>query len=72
MSLQIPLRMLVEQQYWAFEGTQFIPDADTLLFRLQDQGLTPVQYRCDAKEYEASPERAAIRSLLLTFVGEGP
>jgi hypothetical protein len=66
------LRTLVEQQFWNFEGTAFVPDAPMFLFRLQMPGLPPMDYRCDKTEYEASPERLAIRATLLTFVGEDP
>ena len=62
------LRALVETQYWTFQGTQFIPDADSFLVRIHDKGLQPVEYRCDAQEYASSPQRSAIRSVLLTFV----
>jgi len=64
------LRALVEQQYWTFEGTQFVPDANVFLFRLYYKDLQPVDYRCDAEEYRQSPPRAAIRLLLLKFVSD--
>ena len=65
------LRELVAKQYWTFEGTQFIPDAPMLLFRFYDKSLQFIDYRCDADEYERSPERSAIRSVLLAFVTGG-
>ena len=70
--LQQLLRALIEAKYWTLEGTTFVPDANTFLLRLQAKDLAPVEYRCDAEEYTASPERAAIRAILLTFVGEHP
>src|SRR3989338_5992671 len=33
------LRDLVDQQYWAFEGTRFVPDAESFLFRFYDKDL---------------------------------
>ncbi len=62
------LRDLVEKQYWTFQGTRFIPDNTIFLFRFYDKDLPSVDYRCDVNEYESSPERSAIRSVLLNFV----
>ena len=62
------LRELVEKQYRTFEGTRFIPDNTTFLFRFYYKDLSPVSYRCDIDECESSPQRSAIRSALLTFV----
>ena len=62
------LRELVEKQYWTFEGTQFIPDNTMFLFRFYYKNLPYVDYRCDVNEYEPSPQRSAIRSVLLNFV----
>ena len=66
------LRDLVATQYWTFEGTRFTPDNAIFLFRVYSKGLPSVDYRCDADEYEASPPRSAIRSLLLQFVSGAP
>ena len=65
------LRELVAKQYWTFEGTRFVPDANMFLFRFYSKDLKPVDYSCDADEYARSPERSAIRSVLLTFVAGG-
>ena len=62
------LRELVAKRYWTFQGTQFSPDADSFLFRFHDKDLQPVEYSCDAAEYRQSPQRSAIRSVLLNFV----
>ena len=62
------LRELVEKLYWTFEGTQFIPDNNMFLFRFYYKNLPYVDYRCDVDEYEPSPLRSAIRSVLLNFV----
>lgn len=62
------LRDLVAKQYWTFGGTRFIPDADAFRFRFHYKGLPPVDYSCDAHEYQQSPHRAAIRSVLMAFV----
>ena len=62
------LRDLVDKQYWTFEGTRFIPDNTVFLFRLYYKDLQSVDYRCDVDEDAASPQRASIRSALLTFV----
>ena len=62
------LRELVGKQYWTFEGTRFIPDNTIFLFRFSYMDLRPVDYRCDVNEYEPSPQRSAIRSVLLNFV----
>ena len=64
------LSELVAQQYWVFQGTRFVPDADTFLFRFYYQGLPFVTYQCDAEEYRRSQPREAIRSTLLTFVSQ--
>lgn len=62
------LQELIEKQYWTFQGTQFIPDTNTFLFRFYYKNLQYVDYHCDANEYISSPQRSAIRSALLTFV----
>jgi len=62
------LRALIDKKYWTFQGTPVVPDADIFLFRVYYKDLPPVQYSCDADEYQQSPQRAAIRSVLLTFV----
>ena len=62
------LRELVDKRYWTFQGTRFIPDNTMFLFRLYDKDLPPVDYRCDVDEYQPSPERSAIRAVLLNFV----
>ena len=62
------LRELIAKQYWTFEGTRFVPDADIFLFRLYYKDLRPVDYRCDADEYQQSPQRSVIRSGLFTLV----
>ena len=62
------LRELVEKQYWTFEGTRFVPDANIFLVRFYDKNLPYVDYRCDADEYRQSQQRSAIRSVLLDFV----
>lgn len=62
------LRTLIEHQYWTFQGTQFIPDAPGFMFRFHYQDLPPVEYRCDAHEYEPSAQLLAIRSVWLNFV----
>ena len=64
------LSELVAQQYWTFQGTRFVPDADTFLFRFYYQELPVVTYQCDAEEYRRSQAREAIRSTLLTFVSQ--
>ncbi len=64
------LRELVEKQYWAFEGTRFIPDNNMFLFRFYYKNLQYVDYRCDVDEFEPSLQRSAIRSALLTFVSD--
>ena len=62
------LRELVEKQYWTFEGTQFVPDANMFLVRFYYKNLPYVDYSCDADEYRQSQLRSAIRSVLLNFV----
>ena len=62
------LRALIEKQYWMFQGTRFIPDNTMFLFRIYYKDWPPVDYRCDVEEYIASPQRAAIRAILLDFV----
>lgn len=59
---------LIEHQYWTFKGTKFIPDANGFMFRFHYKGLPPIEYRCDAHEYEPSAQLSAIRSLWLNFV----
>ena len=61
------LRDLVEEQYWTFEGTRFIPDNTVFLFRFYYKDLQYVDYRCDVDEYELSQPRLAIRSVFLEF-----
>ena len=65
------LQELVEKQYWTFQGTQFIVDADEFMFRVHYKNLQPVEYRCQAHEYQQSQPLSAIRAVLLTFVS-GP
>lgn len=62
------VRELVEKQYWTFQGTAFIPDAEEFMFRIHYKNLQPVEYRCQAREYQPSQPLSAIRSVLLTFV----
>lgn len=62
------VQQLIEQEYWTFQGTQFIPDNTMFLFRFYYKNLQSVDYRCDVNEYEPSQPRSAIRSVLLTFV----
>ncbi len=64
------LRELAERQYWTFQGTSFIPDADTFLFRFYYKDLKDVTYRCDAQEYQQSEPRSAIRDVFLKFVSK--
>lgn len=64
------LRELVEKQYWTFQGTRFIPDADGFLFQFYYKDLKYVAYSCDAQEYQQSEQRSAIRSILLDFVSD--
>ena len=67
------LRELVDKQYWTFQGTQFTPDNTMFLFRFYYKDLQPVDYRCDVEEYKSSPQRSAVRSVLLNFVqGSSP
>ena len=66
------LKELVAKQYWIFQGTKFVPDAEALIFRLRDKDLPPVDYRCDAEEIGKSPEREAIRTLFVTFLSGAP
>ena len=65
------LQELVEKQYWTFQGTQFIVDADEFMFRVHYKNLQPVEYRCQAHEYQQSQPLSAIRAVLLTFMS-GP
>lgn len=62
------LRTLVEHRYWTFQGTQFIPDASGFMSRFHYKDLPPVEYRCEAHEYEPSAQLSAIRSVWLSFV----
>ncbi len=62
------LRTLIEHQYWTFQGTQFVPDAPWFMFRFHYKDLSPIEYRCDAHEYEPSAQLSAIRSAWLSFV----
>jgi hypothetical protein len=62
------VRDMLAKQYWTFQGTRFVPDANKFIFRFWAPGLEPVDYWCDAAEYEKSPERAAIREALLRFI----
>ncbi len=64
------LRELIEKEYWTFEGTRFVPDANMFLFRFYDKDLQPVDYRCDAQEYQSSEQRSAIRAVFLNFVAD--
>ena len=64
------LRELVERQYWTFQGTSFIPDADGFLFRFDYKGLKYVTYHCDAQEYQQSEPRLSIRDVFLKFVSK--
>lgn len=61
-------RILIEHRYWTFQGTEFIPDANGFMFRFHYKDLPPVEYRCEAHEYEPSAQLSAIRSLWLDFV----
>ena len=63
---------LVAAQYWIFRGTEFVPDAQAFVFRLRDEDLSVVDYRCDAEEIGKSPEREAIRTFFLTFLSGAP
>ena len=64
------LERLIAKQYWTFEGTRFVPDASLFLFRFYYRDLKPVDFRCDAEEFQRSETRAAIRDLFLRFVAE--
>ena len=64
------IQELIDKQYWTFQGTRFVPDAPTFLFRFYYADLPYVDFRCDAEEFRQSPERAAIRDLFLKFVSE--
>ncbi|MBI5149612.1 MAG: hypothetical protein HZA28_02415 [Candidatus Omnitrophica bacterium] len=62
------LRQLIEHEYWTFQGTQFIVDASSFMFRFHYKDMPPVEYYCDAQEYEPSAQLSAIRSAWLSFV----
>jgi hypothetical protein len=64
------LEQLIAKQYWTFEGTRFVPDAPLFLFRFHYRDLKPVDFRCDAEEFQRSEARAAVRDLFLRFVSE--
>lgn len=67
------LGALVEKKYWTFQGIKFIPDADSFLFRFHYKDLQPVEYHCQAHEYQQSQPLSAIRSVWLAFVsGSSP
>lgn len=67
------LGALVEKKYWTFQGTKFIPDFEEFMFRFHYKNLQPVEYRCQAHEYQQSQPLSAIRSVLLSFVsGSSP
>ena len=63
------LQELLETEYWTFRGTRFIPDYDDFRVRFHYKDLTPVEYYCQAHEYEPSQSLLAIRDVVLTFVG---
>jgi hypothetical protein len=63
---------LIQHEYWTFQGETFYPDGGDFLFRIQDSDLPPVEYRCGPHEYRQSPQRLAIRRLLLEFVAACP
>ena len=58
---------LITNEYWTFQGTRFVPDAPTFLFRFIYADLSPVDFRCDLTELERSRHRTTIRDLFLTF-----
>lgn len=65
------LQELIMQHYWTFhQGTSSLPDADGFSFRFYFKDLKPVEYRCDAQEYQQSEQLSAIRAVFLNFVSK--
>jgi hypothetical protein len=62
------LRELLAREYWRLEGTRFVPDAPIFILRIWNTDRSYAQYGCMIEECERTPERAAIRQLLLEFV----
>ena len=64
------LRRLIAEQYWTFQGTRFVPDAPTFLFRFYYGDLKYVDFSCDAAEFQDSPARTRIRDLFVRFLSD--
>lgn len=64
------LQRLITAEYWKFQGTRFVPDAPTFVFRFHAGDGEYVDFRCDEEEIRLSPERRAIRELFLDFVAD--
>jgi hypothetical protein len=61
------LQALIKKEYWRFQGTRFVPDAPTFLFRFYYRDVQYVDFGCDDAEIAESAERIAIRELFLQF-----